>query len=72
MRRLSCSLLMLLAAIGAPASAQFTPLFDHEVRGVWVTNVDSEVLNSQKAKAPPSGGEQVGPQMAKAALAHGH
>ncbi|MDD9718605.1 cation-translocating P-type ATPase [Dinoroseobacter sp. PD6] len=30
------------------------------------------LLNSQKAKAPPSGGEQVGPQMAKAALAHGH
>ncbi|QIE43920.1 cation-translocating P-type ATPase (plasmid) [Rhodobacteraceae bacterium SC52] len=30
------------------------------------------LLNSQAAKAPPSGGEQVGPQMAKAALAHGH
>ena len=30
------------------------------------------LLNSQEAKAPPSGGEQVGPQMAKAALAHGH
>ncbi|OWY12017.1 heavy metal translocating P-type ATPase [Thioclava sp. JM3] len=30
------------------------------------------MLNSQVAKAPPSGGEQVGPQMAKAALAHGH
>ncbi|MGR3512364.1 MAG: heavy metal translocating P-type ATPase [Paracoccaceae bacterium] len=30
------------------------------------------LLNSQVAKAPPSGGEQVGPQMAKAALAHGH
>jgi Cd2+/Zn2+-exporting ATPase len=30
------------------------------------------LLNSQEAKAPPSGGEQVGPQMTKAALAHGH
>ena len=30
------------------------------------------LLNGQEAKAPPSGGEQVGPQMAKAALAHGH
>ncbi|KII11435.1 cation-translocating P-type ATPase, partial [Phaeobacter sp. S60] len=30
------------------------------------------LLNSQEAKAPPSGGEQVGPQIAKAALAHGH
>ena len=30
------------------------------------------LLISQEAKAPPSGGEQVGPQMAKAALAHGH
>ena len=30
------------------------------------------LLNSQEAKAPPSGGEQVGPQMAKAALAQGH
>ncbi|MCT4332770.1 cation-translocating P-type ATPase [Paracoccus sp. YLB-12] len=30
------------------------------------------LLNSQEAKAPPSGGERVGPQMAKAALAHGH
>jgi Cd2+/Zn2+-exporting ATPase len=28
------------------------------------------LLNSQEAKAPPSGGEQVGPQMTKAALAH--
>ncbi|MCA8882114.1 MAG: cation-translocating P-type ATPase [Rhodobacteraceae bacterium] len=30
------------------------------------------LLNGQEAKAPPSGGEQVGPQMTKAALAHGH
>ena len=30
------------------------------------------LLNSQEAKAPPSGGEQVGPQMTKAALAHAH
>jgi Cd2+/Zn2+-exporting ATPase len=30
------------------------------------------LLDSQEAKAPPSGGEQVGPQMAKAALAQGH
>jgi Cd2+/Zn2+-exporting ATPase len=29
------------------------------------------LLNSQEAKAPPSGGEQVGRQMAKAARAHG-
>ena len=28
------------------------------------------LLNSQEVKAPPSGGEQVGPQMTKAALAH--
>ncbi|MCV3273204.1 cation-translocating P-type ATPase [Roseobacter sp. WL0113] len=30
------------------------------------------LLNSQEAKAPPSGGDQVGPQITKAALAHGH
>jgi Cd2+/Zn2+-exporting ATPase len=30
------------------------------------------LLNSREAKAPPSGGERVGPQMTKAALAHGH
>ncbi|MBO28987.1 MAG: heavy metal translocating P-type ATPase, partial [Rhodobacteraceae bacterium] len=30
------------------------------------------LLNSHEAKVPPSGGEQVGPQMAEAALAHGH
>lgn len=30
------------------------------------------LLNSQEAKAPPTGGEQVGPEMAKAALAQGH
>lgn len=30
------------------------------------------LLNSQEAKAPPSGGEQVGEGLAKGALAHGH